>query len=266
MQANAHNSPVPGTDLPTLDLIRGGFPERPAFGTAVSEAILLRVGEGDLGATFRLHRPARELAFSKQDRAAPGFATAVAAARASGFKPLIRLAGGRAALFHEGSLAFAWSAPAERPTAGTRDRFAHAAEIVTAALERLGVDARIGAVPGEYCPGAWSINAGGRIKLVGIGQRIVSGAAHIGGVVIVHDSRLVRETLGPVYAALDLDWDPASAGAIEDAVPGVSLEQVEDAIIAELGARYAIREAGFDPQTLALADARAAEHEAPASP
>ncbi|MGH2987049.1 MAG: hypothetical protein ACRDLO_10230, partial [Solirubrobacterales bacterium] len=62
MQANTHN----------LRIIRQGFAARPAFGTAVSEAILTRVAAGELPASFRLHRPARELAFSKQDRAAPG--------------------------------------------------------------------------------------------------------------------------------------------------------------------------------------------------
>lgn len=227
---------------------------------------MMRAGRGELGPTFRLHRPARELAFAKQDRAAPGFANAVAAARERGFEPVIRLAGGRAALFHEGSLAFAWSSPAERPMAGTQDRFALAAGIVTAALARLGVDARIGEVPGEYCPGAWSVNAGGRIKLSGIGQRLVTGAAHIGAVIVVSDSRLVRETLEPVYAALKLDWDPATTGAVEDEVPGVTLEAVEDALIAELGERFDLREAEFDAETLALANELAAGHEAAPAP
>ena len=53
MQENTH----------TLRIIRQGFAELPAYGTAVSEAILHRVAEGELPATFRLHRPARELAF-----------------------------------------------------------------------------------------------------------------------------------------------------------------------------------------------------------
>src|SRR5688500_16315867 len=113
MQANVHKTPnLPGGG--SLRLIRQGFPDRPAFGTAVSEALLMRVAAGELAPTFRLHRPGREVAFAKQDRAADGFTAAVAAARAAGFDAVVRLAGGRAALFHEGTLAFAWASPAER--------------------------------------------------------------------------------------------------------------------------------------------------------
>ena len=91
-----------------------------------------------------------------------------------GFEPVVRLAGGRAAAFHEGTLAFAWATPAERPVAGTRERFERLAGIVAAALRGLGVDARVGEIPGEYCPGAWSVNARGRTKLAGIGQRLIA--------------------------------------------------------------------------------------------
>ena len=205
MQANVHKT--------SLRLLRASFSDRPAFGTAVSEAILTRVAAGELEASLRIHRPARELAFSKQDRAAAGFATAVAAAREAGFEPVVRLAGGRAAAFHEGTLAIAWATPADRPVAGTRERFESLATLVARALARLGVDARVGEVPREYCPGAWSVNARGRVKLAGIGQRLIAGGAHAGGVIVVADSALLRRALEPVYAALELDWDPATAGA-----------------------------------------------------
>jgi len=199
-------------------------------------------------------RPARELAFSKQDRAAPGFAAAVAAARRSGFEPVVRLAGGRAAAFHEGTLAFAWASPAERPTAGTHERFERIAGLVARALRRLGADAQVGEVPGEYCPGAWSVNARGRTKLAGIGQRLIAGGAHAGGVIVVTGSDLLRGALEPVYEALELDWDPATAGSLEDEVPGVGLEAVEDALLAELGAELALVEGELDAETLALAE------------
>jgi octanoyl-[GcvH]:protein N-octanoyltransferase len=246
LQANVHK--------PQLRLLRGGFPDRPAFGTAVSEAILTRVAAGELAPTLRLHRPARELAFSKQDRAAAGFAAAVAAARESGFEPVVRLAGGRAAAFHEGTLAIAWATRAQRPVAGTRERFEWLATLVARALGRLGVDARVGEVPGEYCPGAWSVNARGRVKLAGIGQRLIAGGAHAGGVIVVADSGLLRRALEPVYEALALEWDPATAGAVEDEAPGVGLDAVEEALIAELGEEFELPEAEIDPQTLALAE------------
>jgi len=42
----------------------------------------MRVAAGELPPTFRLHRPGRILAFSKQDAASQGFPDAVATARA----------------------------------------------------------------------------------------------------------------------------------------------------------------------------------------
>lgn len=243
MQANAHKE---------LILIRRSFPERPAFGTAVSEAILHRVADGELPATLRLHRPPRELAFAKQDRAAPGFTAAVRAAEEAGFAPVVRLAGGRAAIFHEGTLAIAWARPDPRPVARVGERFSEAAEIVAEALRGLGVDARVGEVPGEWCPGAFSVSACGRVKLAGIGQRMIAGAAHVGAVVVAEHGELIREPLIPVYRALDLDWDPRTCGSVADE-SGAGLAEVEAALIAALESRYELREGDVDPETLALA-------------
>jgi lipoate-protein ligase A len=219
----------------------------------VSEAIMLGVAAGDQPATLRLHRPARELAFSKHDRATPRFAAAVEAAREAGFPAVIRLAGGRAAVFHEGTLAIAWSVPADRPTEGTHERFRLTSDVIASALRSLGVDAAVGEIPGEYCPGAYSIHAGGRVKLVGIGQRIVAGAAHIGAVIVVSDSALLRRALEPVYAALELEWEPSTAGAVEDEVPGVTLDDAEGAVIAELERRFELVPGTVDELTLARA-------------
>jgi octanoyl-[GcvH]:protein N-octanoyltransferase len=254
MQGNAHNS--------TLQLRRESFAERPAFGTAVSEAIMRRVAAGELPATLRLHRPARELAFSKQDSAAAGFPAAVQAARAAGFEPVVRLAGGRAAAFHEGTLAIAWSRPESRPVAGTRERFQHLAEMVVRGLTAVGVDARVGEVPREYCPGAWSVNARGEVKLAGIGQRLIAGAAHLGCVVVVTDSALLRSALEPVYEALELDWDPATAASVEDEVPGVDLDTVEGALLTELRSQYELVDGELDQATLDLAGELEAAHTA----
>jgi octanoyl-[GcvH]:protein N-octanoyltransferase len=255
LQGNAHNS-----QKPLLRLIREGFPTRPAYGTAVSETLLIRVAAGELGDTFRLHRPARELAFSKQDRAAAGFATAVQAAREMGFEPVVRLAGGRAALFHEGTLAIAWSSHADRPVEGTQERFRRLAELITRALRGLGVDAQIGEVPGEYCPGAWSISARGETKLVGIGQRMIRGGAHCGAVIVVSDSKLVRDTLEPVYEALELEWKPATTGAVEDEIGPTTLDVMEEAVIAELASEYELAETELDPETLERARELEASH------
>ena len=219
-----------------------------------------RVAAGEVGETIRLHRPARELAFSKHDRASAGFGRAVEAAVEAGFEPVIRLAGGRAAAFHEQSLALAWAVPTKRPVAGTRERFERLSGVIVRALRGLGVDARVGEVEGEYCPGAWSVNARGQIKLAGIGQRMIAGAAHCGAVVVVGDSALMLRALVPVYQALELELDPATVGAIEDEVAEVDLDRAEAAIVAELAAEFEIEEAEIDPQTLELAARLESEH------
>jgi octanoyl-[GcvH]:protein N-octanoyltransferase len=252
---------VRAADTGQLALVRESFPDRPAFGAAVSRAILLRVAAGELPSTMRLHRTGRVLAFGRRDAAADGFGAAVRAAREVGFQPIVRLAGGQAALYHEGTIALSAAIPDPRPAARTHARFERLAGTCAAALRSLGVDARVGEVPGEYCPGAWSVNAAGRSKLVGIGQRIISGGAHLGVVIVVRDSALVREALVPVYEALGLAWDPATAGSVEDELGRIDLDSVEEAILAELERDApAPVEARLDPDTLELAAGLEAEH------
>src|SRR3970282_1800772 len=116
---------------------------------------------------------------------APGWGAAVSRPRDFGFEPVLRLAGGRAAVYHEATLAVAWAIPDPAPRERIRERFDEIAAIARDALRALGVDARVGLVPGEYCPGAHSVNARGERKLVGVGQRVIRGAAHVGAVVVV---------------------------------------------------------------------------------
>jgi lipoate-protein ligase A len=246
--------------VPPLELLREAVPGEPALDTAVSRALLEAVAAGARGETLRLYRPDDVLAFSGLDAASPGFPAALAAARSTGFTPALRLAGGRAAVFHSGTLAFAWAMPVAELRAGIQERFDALAEIVAAALRGLGVDARIGEVPGEYCPGEHSVNARGRVKLMGVGQRVVRGAAHVGGVIVVRGSERVREALAPVYAALELSFDPASAGAVEDEIGPVEPEAVAEALLAELERRgHAPRPAPEGAFAALLARARALE-------
>jgi octanoyl-[GcvH]:protein N-octanoyltransferase len=246
-----------------LDLVRDSFSDRPAFGAAVSRAILQRVASGELPPTVRLHRTPRILAFGRHDAASPGFGDAVRAARATGFEPIVRVAGGRAAVYHEGTIALSRTIPDQRPAARTHTRFEELADLIATGLRRLGIDARVGEVPGEYCPGAWSVNARGRSKLVGIGQRIIAGGAHLGVVLVVRNGDLVREALVPVYDALGLEWDPATAGSVEDELGGAELATVEEAILRELaGTGHELVEASVDAETLALAERLVDAHRA----
>jgi len=206
----------------------------------MSHSVLKAVASGELGGVFRIHTPGPVVAFGRADRAVPGYRHAVRAAEAHGFAAVERLAGGRAAVFHEGTLAFSWAVPDPEPQMRTMERFRTISSIMVDAFTTLGVDPRVGELPGEYCPGEFSINIAGRLKVMGVGQRVVRGAAHVGGVVVVDQVRRIRDVLVPVYRALGLDWDPRTAGAIADRAPGVDTEAVATAIIESFGSRFEV--------------------------
>jgi octanoyl-[GcvH]:protein N-octanoyltransferase len=241
------------TDRRPVRLVRHGFPDPPEMDTAVSHATLRLVAAGRLPETLRIHRPGRVVAFGPRDRTAPGFGAAVEAAGQRGFGTVERLAGGRAAVFHEGTIAVSWAIPDPRAREGIRPRFEALAGIVAQALRELGVDARIGEVPGEYCPGEHSINARGRTKLMGVGQRIVDGAAHVGGVIVVEGTEPIREVLGPVYSALDLEWDPATVGSVVEEAPGLGWDVVVKGLLDSFGRRHDLEEDRIGQETMALA-------------
>jgi lipoate-protein ligase A len=181
--------------------------------TALSTAVLEGVAAGTAPPSLRLFIPRRVVAFGSQDATRDRYPEAVAAVRALGFDAVERLAGGKAAVFHEATIAFAWATPEADSKVGIEQRFERIGAIVVDALSRLGVRAAIGETPGEYCPGRFSVHAGGR-KVMGVGQRLVRGAAHVGGVLVAEDPELVNEPLRPAYDLLAYDWDPAATGAI----------------------------------------------------
>ncbi len=251
----------PRASSPTVvRLVRESSPEPAALDTAVSHAILRRVSEGTQPQTLRIHRPGAIVAFGPLDRLSPGYGRAVDAAHARGFGAVQRLAGGRAAVFHEQTIAFSWAIPDSQPRLHIERRFQELSSIIVTALRDLGVDARIGEAPGEYCPGEHSVNARGKTKLMGVGQRILLHAAHVGGVVVVGQSDRVRNVLIPVYEALDLEWDPATAGSLEDEVPGISWEEAAEAIIRRFADSYELVEDSLRPEIMDRAKDLQAAH------
>ena len=243
-----------------LRLIRHSFPDQPELSTAVSRTILERVAAGELPPTIRIHRPGREVAFGRQDLASPRYEAAAEAARAAGFAAVERLAGGRAAVFHEGTIAIARAYADPQPPKRTYARFEEMAGLIAATLRGLGVDARVGEVPGEYCPGAYSVNARGTVKLSGIGQRMIRGGAHMGGVVVASGGQEVARALEPVYEALELEWDPATSGDVSAELGRqVDPGEIEEALIAELAKAYELVDAELDEETVESARRRLEE-------
>ena len=210
----------------------------PVLDVAVSQAMLQAVAEGYEADTLRLTQPPAMVAFGKLDRVQEGFPQAVQACKESGAVPVLRLAGGRAAAFHPGCLGLAWARWEPEGTLNTEARFAMLSEILLESLGSLGVDAQRGEVPGEYCPGDSTINARGEVKLVGVGQRSVRGASHLGGVIVCENQEHTQQILTPVYQALNTPFDPASCGSVHSESGGRGLEDTLEALQDEFAGRY----------------------------
>lgn len=231
-----------------MRLHRDRFPGRPVLDTAVSHALLRRVARGDAPESLRLYRPDDALLFSSLDARRPGYARAVELARAAGFEPVVRLAGGHAAVFLSSSLAFAWASPDPDAALHIRPRFERLAGWVVAALRRLGLDAAVGELAGEYCPGEFSVHVGGRIKVMGVGQRVIRGAAHVGGVVTIADTARLRGVLVPIYEALELPLRPEAAGGIADVDASLTADDLVVALCDVLAAEgIELAPSPFDP-------------------
>jgi lipoate-protein ligase A len=246
-----------------IRLLTEQYPDRPAFDTAVSHALLRRASDGEVAETLRLHQPGSIVAFGRQDVVGPGYRSAVEASRATGYEAIERLAGGRAAVFHPGTIAFAWTIPSPTPRETIKPRFEALTSTLLAAFRALGADARIGEVPGEYCPGAYSINVAGYHKVMGTGQRIIGRAAHVGGVIVVEGGDRIAEVLIPVYEALALRWNPATSGDLAGAAPGITRQDVMAAIVSEFDRRYRLENGRIDEATLSLAEDLEPTHQSP---
>jgi len=248
-----------------IDVVTESYPDIPGLDTGISHALARSVGSGDAHETFRIHRTGPVVAFGRQDRVTPGYADAVRAAHDAGYLAVERLAGGRAAVFHETTLAFAWAIPADEPRAGITDRFRAISRMVALAFTDVGAAARVGELPGEYCPGAYSVHLAGGGKVMGVGQRLVRGAAHVGGVIVVDGGRRIADVLRPVYEALAIPWDPTTSGDLGDRVPGLDMKTVREAVLARLADVADVRAATLPPAIVAQGRALADSHVAPAA-
>jgi hypothetical protein len=63
-----------------------------------------------------------------------------------------------------------------------------------------------------------------------------------------------------VYEALDLEWDPATVGSLEEEVPGTTWEKVEAVILDSFASRYDLEDGDLTEEVLALARELAPRH------
>jgi lipoate-protein ligase A len=245
-----------------MDLVRAGFPASPAFDIAVSHALLREVADGARAETTRLYRPGPTMAFGRLDALAPGYDAACAQARAHGFEPVLRLGGGHAAGYDQRALVVEHLTRQDTVAGGLQDRFAEATALLVEALRDVGLDAGVGELPGEYCAGTWSLHARG-VKVAGVAQRAIRGAALVTSVVVVGGGPQLRAALVDVYEALGIPWDPGTAGAAQDVLPSMDVDALDAALTSALARRFTLVERRLDASTLALAREREAEHRAP---
>lgn len=240
--------------LRDVQLLTEACSDAPALDMAVSHALLRQVAAGEREECARVYRPGATLAFGRLDALRDGFGPAQDAARAHGFAPVVRLGGGRAAAYDAGSVVVELVTRTAAITDGVQERFAAATAVLADALAAVGVATEVGELPGEYCPGRWSLHLPGGPKVAGAAQRTIKGASLVTAVIVVEGGDRIRAALEDVYAALALDWDPATAGAADAGRPGLTSTAVAGAVVDALRRRGPLDVAALDARTLARAE------------
>lgn len=172
------------------------------------------MARGELAGAIRIWKPVPALALSRLDELRRGAEAARAAAEAHGVAAIRRVSGGHAVVLGPGSfcVGFAEHSPTFE---GTDLRYERLSAALIAAIGTLGIAAERGELDGEWCPGSWSIRAGG-VKLAGLAQRAIKGAAWVDAVVDLAPDTASRELLGEVYAELELPLDPKTLGSVSE--------------------------------------------------
>lgn len=198
--------------------------------------LLREVAAGTIaaGRVVRLSAPAPTVALSRRESHLPGFETARRAALERGFAPVLRPTGGRAVAYDQTCIVFDVVVREDEGTIDQARFFREIGGALAAALGTLGVDARLGDVPGEYCPGEFSINARGAVKLIGTSQRAMRGARLLSGMLPLGGVERFVDVLAVVNAALDLEWTPSTFGSLGAEAGGIPRRTVEDALVAAL--------------------------------
>lgn len=183
---------------------------------------------------LRFYRPQPTAAFAPRDTISEHYAKAAAAMRAHGFEPVERQAGGHLIVYDSNALVIDLVAPHTDPRPQMHERFNLFAGAIVSALANLSIDARIGALPGEYCPGDASVNGGGRVKLAGMAQRIVKHGYHLGAVVSVLPSPRAKIAVAEAYNILGLPFETETFGCITDLAEGLSFDEAHDSVCKEI--------------------------------
>lgn len=232
-----------------------GF-EDAATGYGYTRLLFEEVASGERPATFSISPSVRHVGVTRRDTHRPGFEKAVRAAEAEGYPTLVRGAGGGAIAGGPGTFGFSIIRPAEDGEdlrMGNSKRYDEATSLALAAFRRLGVEAEIGEVRDEFCPGDQSIRVGdfeSGMKLCGIAQRVTKRAASVGGIVLVEGEEELARILTLLYSAMNLPFRPASAGSLRRAGSRAILEEAMRAFAEEAKLRYGAKQVPLGEHTL----------------
>jgi hypothetical protein len=141
-----------------------------------------------------------------------------ALAREAGATVVRRLAGGRAATLDTGCLCLGWAQPQAR-LEGSSARYQLAADVIIGALRDLGIEGFLGEAPGEWCPGAWSVQGPGG-KLAGLAQRQIGGGAWCEALIVIERPLALQLLSQRVHELLDIPWREDAQGELATVLPG----------------------------------------------
>lgn len=224
-----------------MKLIDGPNFHEPANDIEVAPKLLRYSIDKSAGTFARIYRPQRTVALTSRDMSTNGYNSALIQAKKLGFTPVVRSQGGRAVAYHEESLVLEVLSHDPNPHDLINRRFEAIGELFVESLDLLGINAKLGQIPREVCPGKYSVISQ-NVKLVGTAQRIARGGWLVGASVIVRNAAPVREVLNYVYRALELDMDPKTIGSLNEFDSSISVEELTTSLISTLKNHFEIME------------------------
>jgi len=174
------------------------------------QRLLREVAAGQRPPTVRLWRHRGALALGYRDTRLPGWREAADRIAARGFAVAVRPSGGLAVPLDPGVLNISLFYP--DPTGAVEPGFRAMHRLLAACLRSLGLEPRVGEVPGGYCPGRSDMSVGGR-KVAGVSQRRTRGAAGVMAFLLVEGEGAARGWLAAEFYRL-----AARAGGAPDPV------------------------------------------------
>lgn len=218
-------------------------------------ALLLRAPDAGWSQLVHIYVPhGPVVAFSGRDLRSPGIERATEVARAAGFDAVVRSPGGRMVAYDSGAVVIDHLDSTTDIRHAGRSTFAENADSHARVLRGLGdIDARVGEVDGEYCPGEFSVNVEGVAKVVGSAQRVTSTGSLFSTVVQVAVSDRVRAVITDVSEALGYDLRASSIAGLADYAPALTAEQVAAAFAADYRGRLDMTDGPLPAEVVAHA-------------